>query len=62
MASIASPACAAGCGKPASSLNCPTCKKLGVTPLQQFCGQTCFEAFWPKHKEVHKAWKAKQVA
>lgn len=44
--------CAAGCGNPASSMSCPTCKKLGVQPLAQFCGQACFEAFWPTHK-VH---------
>jgi hypothetical protein len=54
--------CAAGCGKPASAMSCPTCKKLGVTPLEQFCGQSCFEAYWPTHKAVHKVWKDKQAA
>ena len=43
--------CGAGCGKPASMV-CPTCKKLGVAPVHQFCGQPCFEAFWPTHKQV----------
>ena len=55
------PMCGAGCGKPAA-MTCPTCKKLGVKPMAQFCSQPCFESFWPEHKGVHKAWKAKAEA
>jgi len=61
-ATDASPAgavlCAAGCGKVAT-MACPTCKKLNVKPLPQFCAQSCFESFWPTHKTTHKAAKAK---
>jgi methionyl aminopeptidase len=40
-----------GCTKP-SSLQCPTCLKLGLPPAF-FCDQDCFKAFWPMHKFYH---------
>uniref|UniRef100_A0A7S2D184 Methionine aminopeptidase n=1 Tax=Octactis speculum TaxID=3111310 RepID=A0A7S2D184_9STRA len=49
----------AGCGKEASTLACPTCVNLQVTPLAHFCTQTCFKASWATHKKVHKQWKIK---
>lgn len=39
------------CGKQAT-LQCPTCKKLDLTPAY-FCGQECFKYFWPIHKLAH---------
>lgn len=41
-----------GCGENAS-LQCPTCKKLGLFP-SHFCNQICFKANWQKHKLKHK--------
>lgn len=40
-----------GCGK-GSTLQCPTCVKLGLPP-SYFCSQECFKNFWPIHKFVH---------
>ena len=40
------------CGKPASSLSCPTCLKLGIT-TSKFCDQDCFKRNWATHKAVH---------
>lgn len=40
------------CGKPASSLSCPTCLKLGIT-ISKFCDQDCFKRNWGTHKAVH---------
>lgn len=41
-----------GCGKAAPTMQCPTCKKLSLTP-SYFCGQACFKASWGKHKSKH---------
>ncbi|KAK9476983.1 peptidase M24, structural domain-containing protein [Lipomyces japonicus] len=42
-----------GCEKiTSSSLQCPTCLKLGQDSF--FCGQECFKLAWPTHKLVHK--------
>lgn len=40
------------CGK-ASTLQCPSCTKLGL-PNTYFCSQECFQSFWPIHKLFHK--------
>ena len=40
-----------GCTK-GSTLQCPTCGKLGLPPAF-FCSQECFKSFWPIHKYVH---------
>ncbi|KAJ1730458.1 Methionine aminopeptidase 1 [Coemansia biformis] len=40
-----------GCGKPAS-LQCPTCKKVGVEG-SFFCSQECFRGSWGAHKLAH---------
>ena len=53
--------CGSGCGKPAT-MACPTCVKLDVKPMSYFCTQECFKLFWPKHKGVHKEFKAKAKA
>ena len=37
----------------ASSLQCPTCIKLGLEP-SYFWGKECFQEFWPLHKLAHK--------
>lgn len=39
------------CGKEAS-LECPTCKKLGIQG-SYFCSQPCFKTSWKEHKLVH---------
>lgn len=39
------------CSKP-SKLQCPTCKKLGLSP-SFFCSQDCFKANWSSHKAKH---------
>lgn len=42
----------AGChDKPAGSLSCPTCLKLGIKST--FCSQDCFKTNWNTHKQVH---------
>ena len=40
------------CRKP-STLQCPTCIKLGLDP-SYFCDQDCFKGFWNFHKLLHK--------
>ena len=40
------------CGKDGASLQCPTCKKLGLPPAI-YCEQACFKAAWAEHKKVH---------
>jgi len=40
------------CGK-ASTLQCPSCAKLGM-PATYFCSQECFKSFWPIHKLFHQ--------
>ena len=35
----------AGCSLPAS-MACPTCVRLGVTPMHRFCTQECFKKSW----------------
>lgn len=52
-AATASTSCAGvDCDKPASSLACPTCLKLGIT-TSKFCDQDCFKRSWATHKAVH---------
>lgn len=46
------------CCKP-STLQCPTCIKLGLEPAY-FCSQDCFKEFWPLHKLFHKKAKEKK--
>ena len=41
-----------GCGKDGATLQCPSCKKLGLAP-SFFCGQDCFKNNWATHKEKH---------
>lgn len=41
-----------GCGK-GSTLQCPTCVKLGLPPAY-FCSQECFKNFWVIHKFSHQ--------
>jgi methionyl aminopeptidase len=41
-----------GCGKADASMQCPTCKKLGL-PTSFFCTQDCFKASWNAHKPKH---------
>eukprot|EP00388_Colpodella_angusta_P038895 GDKK01045790.1.p1 GENE.GDKK01045790.1~~GDKK01045790.1.p1 ORF type:complete len:405 (-),score=70.94 GDKK01045790.1:184-1353(-) len=41
-----------GCGKEGPVMQCPSCKKLGLSP-SFFCGQDCFKASWGKHKDKH---------
>lgn len=41
-----------GCGKEGPVMQCPTCKKLGLSP-SFFCGQDCFKTSWGTHKEKH---------
>src|SRR3989338_2177015 len=40
------------CEKPAPSLRCPTCVKLGL-PDTYFCSQECYQLMWPIHKLQH---------
>ena len=42
------------CDQP-GKLRCPTCVKLeiDVEEATYFCDQTCFRAFWPKHRLLH---------
>ncbi|KAL7004530.1 Methionine aminopeptidase 1 [Cystobasidiomycetes sp. EMM_F5] len=40
------------CSKPAGSLACPTCIKLGIK-TSKFCDQDCFKRNWATHKAVH---------
>ncbi|KAI1268097.1 methionine aminopeptidase 1 [Xylariaceae sp. FL1019] len=42
------------CDKEASTLQCPTCLKLGVKD-SYFCSQECFQKSWATHKATHKA-------
>ncbi|GAM26440.1 hypothetical protein SAMD00019534_096150 [Acytostelium subglobosum LB1] len=50
------------CGKPAN-LHCPTCEKLNLKPVSNFCSQDCFKLFWPIHKLSHLTIdEAKQVS
>lgn len=42
-----------GCGGDASSLQCPSCIKLGIAG-SFFCSQDCFKSSWAEHKTVHK--------
>ncbi|KAK9457417.1 peptidase M24, structural domain-containing protein [Dipodascopsis uninucleata] len=44
-----------GCENKATTLQCPTCLKLGAS--YYFCGQDCFKKAWPTHKLVHKQLK-----
>lgn len=41
-----------GCGKDGASMQCPTCKSMGL-PLSLFCGQDCFKKSWATHKLRH---------
>ncbi|KAF2140977.1 uncharacterized protein K452DRAFT_309432 [Aplosporella prunicola CBS 121167] len=41
------------CPNDASSLQCPTCQKLGLESY--FCSQDCFKKNWSEHKALHKA-------
>lgn len=45
-----------GCGKDGSTLACPTCIKLNITPAK-FCSQDCFKANWNSHKGIHQSAK-----
>ena len=40
------------CRKP-STMECPTCIKLGLES-SYYCSQECFKAFWGFHKLMHK--------
>ncbi|KAG0644653.1 hypothetical protein HOY80DRAFT_858801, partial [Tuber brumale] len=40
------------CANPISTLQCPTCLKLGKESF--FCSQDCFKSSWSEHKIVHK--------
>ncbi|KAI9888018.1 MAG: Methionine aminopeptidase 1 [Watsoniomyces obsoletus] len=40
------------CENEASSLQCPTCLKIGKESY--FCSQDCFKRSWPEHKALHK--------
>ncbi|GAA6051554.1 hypothetical protein JCM3770_000413 [Rhodotorula araucariae] len=46
--------CANGCGKKASTLECPRCRVLGV-PGQFFCSQQCFASKYPLHVRKNHA-------
>lgn len=39
------------CGA-ASTLQCPTCLKLGIQG-SYFCSQDCFKGNWKQHKVLH---------
>lgn len=41
-----------GCGVSDASMQCPTCKKMNLTP-SFFCDQNCFKAHWAHHKLKH---------
>ncbi len=41
------------CRKPAATMQCPTCIKLGLPPAY-FCNKDCFKSFWAIHKLFHK--------
>ncbi|RAL05405.1 methionine aminopeptidase [Aspergillus ibericus CBS 121593] len=41
-----------GCGKEGSTLQCPTCLKLGIKG-GFFCSQDCFKRNWSNHKALH---------
>lgn len=40
------------CANPISTLQCPTCLKLGKESF--FCSQDCFKTSWSEHKIIHK--------
>ncbi|KAI1000122.1 Methionine aminopeptidase 1 [Podosphaera aphanis] len=44
----------ADCDNGASSLQCPTCLKLGMKE-NYFCSQDCFKRNWNTHKVLHKS-------
>ncbi|KAF2653535.1 methionine aminopeptidase [Lophiostoma macrostomum CBS 122681] len=41
------------CENDATSLQCPTCQKLGKESV--FCSQDCFKRNWSEHKKLHKS-------
>lgn len=41
-----------GCGLSEAGLQCPTCKKLNLSP-SFFCSQDCFKEHWAEHKLKH---------
>lgn len=41
------------CPNDASTLQCPTCQKLGKESY--FCSQDCFKKNWGEHKALHKS-------
>ena len=59
--SLCKPCSTEGCEKPASTLSCPTCIKLGLPP-SFFCDQACFKANWKEHKKLHKLGEMMQAA